>query len=453
MLAHIGEVIYIAADSGVRSMRAHVRAEWDPLRTVAIHRPGIEMFFGLLEPYASLYERAFSRYGARKEHQRLEQTLRDEFDVDVLPLKETMLDIADRQPEIRERLINIALGSIDYTGGTVQADLAERDFARNTELLDSGHFFNILLLHPTIDLNATEGTRAINLSITHEEPLSNLYYMRDQQAVTDKGIVLSRMAKPQRNRETEITGLFWEVLGAPVVHRTADPGTFEGGDFMPMRDFALIGLGDRTNRAGVDQLLESAVGFDEVAVVRQPGHPLIPGEMRDPMVDMHLDTYFNVASSSVAVGSEPLLKRARVEIYFREGEGEYAKEEKGETNLHDYMTGKGFDIIPITTLEQMAYASNFLCIRDGTILAVEVDRTVKAVLNSLAASAELDPGRYGRLLEQATRDYQMLRYEGQFFPHKKEVYMHDIDAYPIILENLTGGYGGAHCMTCTLHRS
>ena len=41
----------------------------------------------------------------------------------------------------------------------------------------------------------------IHLHVTENEPLSNLYFMRDQQAVTDKGIVISRMSKPQRRRE------------------------------------------------------------------------------------------------------------------------------------------------------------------------------------------------------------------------------------------------------------
>ena len=60
-------------------MAAGVRAEWERLRAVAVHRPGIEMFFGLLEPYAALYERAFSRYEARREHDALQRTLREEF--------------------------------------------------------------------------------------------------------------------------------------------------------------------------------------------------------------------------------------------------------------------------------------------------------------------------------------------------------------------------------------
>ncbi len=116
------------------------------------------------------------------------------------------------------------------------------------------------------------------------------------------------------------------------------------------------------------------------------------------------------------------------------------------------MKAKGFDIINISTLEQMLYASNFLCIRDGSILAVEVERIVKDVLTNLASSASNDSVRYGRLLDQAKKDYEDLKREGGFFPHKKDIYEQGINAYPSIIRNLTGGYGGTHCTTCTLRR-
>ncbi|MGC1122622.1 MAG: hypothetical protein WBA22_16185 [Candidatus Methanofastidiosia archaeon] len=77
---------------------------------------------------------------------------------------------------------------------------------------------------------------------------------------------------------------------------------------------------------------------------------------------------------------------------------------------------------------------------------------MKDVLENLKTQAHSDPNRYGKLLAQAEKDYEDLKNEGQFFPHKKEVYQHGIDAYPLILTNLTGGYGGAHCMTCALKR-
>ncbi|MDD1673140.1 MAG: arginine deiminase family protein [Methanomicrobiales archaeon] len=431
-------------------MKVRVRAEWEPLKTVVVHRPGIEMFFGLLEPFASLYERAFSRYGARREHANLEEVLRQQFDVKVLRLKDQILLAADNHPQVRRRLIDLARESLVYTGDPQKKKLAWREFEKSIPLLDVGHFFNILLLHPRIDLQGEEGTRMVHVNITEREPLSNLYFMRDQQVVTDKGMYLTRMAKPQRERETTITRFLWEIMKVSF-HEIRTPGIFEGGDFIPLKDFALIGIGDRSNQEGVDQLLSGGTDFDEFGVVHQPTHPLISGEKYDPMVNMHLDTYINFASPSVVVGSELLMKRATVEIYYREGKGRY-KKERSTTDLHSYMKQKGFDIIDLTTLEQMAYAPNFLCIRDGTILSVETDRVIRRMLTNLSAKADLDPIRYKALLAQVTKEYQKLLFDGQFFPHKKEIYRHGIDAYPVILENLTGGYGAAHCMTCVLQR-
>jgi arginine deiminase len=431
-------------------MQARCRAEWNTLREVVVHRPGIEMFFGLLEPYSSLYERAFSRYEARMEHERLEHTLRHEFNVNVIRLKADLLEAADRMPEIREKLIRMADDSLNFSGSETEIRLAKKEWVSNAKVLDSGHFFNILLLRPLVDIRNETGDRSISLSVTERQPLTNLQYMRDQQVVTDKGLVLGRMAKFQRQREPVLTGFFWEVMGVPIVHRTEEPGTFEGGDFIPMEEFALVGVGERSNPEGAAQLLRNGLDFPEVGIATQPEHPLLPGGMRDPMINMHLDTYCNVASSGVAVGSEILLRRANLRVFIKESRGEYVFAR--ETTLYEYLIEKKFDIIDITTLEQISYASNFLCIRDGTIVAVEVDRVARDVLGSLQEKATLDPARYGALLAQARKDYRYLKNEGEFFPHKKEIYQHDIDAYPIILRNLTGGYGGAHCMTCAVRR-
>jgi len=75
------------------------------------------------------------------------------------------------------------------------------------------------------------------------------------------------------------------------------------------------------------------------------------------------------------------------------------------------------------------------------------------VVNKLKFKAKTDPERYNKFYTQIRKDYRNLRHEGQFFPHKKEIYQHDIEAYPLNLINLTGGYGGAHCMTCALKRT
>ncbi|HOI71789.1 MAG TPA: arginine deiminase family protein [Methanobacterium sp.] len=431
-------------------MTVKIKAEWDRLKKVAVHTPGMEMFFGLLDPFASLYERAFSQRDALKEHEVLQYTLKHDFNVKVLPIKDTIVDISLKKPSMKVKLVELTKKSIQFNGTDQDVEMACQEMDANSNILDPEHYFNTILLNPSIELEPRMTTRMINLHITQREPLTNLYFMRDQQIITDKGMVLSRMNKPQRRREPQLTGLLWEMLKEPLIYKIQGPGTLEGGDYMPLDSFALLGMGDRTNQSGVDQLLEHGLGFDEVGVVHQSSHPLIPLDKRDPMLNMHLDNYFNVASKGVAVGSKQLLETTIVEIYQRTSDGYQKSAEK--TNLYEYMVSKGFDFINITTLEQMAYASNLLCIRDRAILAVEVERIVKDVINKFRLRAKADPEGYSKLLAQIKKDYKYLRQEGQFFPHKKEIYQYDIDAYPLNLSNLTGGYGGAHCMTCPLKR-
>ncbi len=109
-------------------------------------------------------------------------------------------------------------------------------------------------------------------------------------------------------------------------------------------------------------------------------------------------------------------------------------------------------MIDLSILEQLSYAANILCIRDGSILAVEGERVMRTVLLNLERKAARDPHRYGSLLRHAEEDYRRIRIAAEFFPHRKAFYAHDIEVTPLHIENLTGGYGGPHCMTCTLER-
>ncbi|MFH2033108.1 MAG: arginine deiminase family protein, partial [Candidatus Margulisiibacteriota bacterium] len=306
-------------------MQGKIRAEWDHLKRVVIRRPGIEMFLGLIEPFGSLYERAFSRKEARREHELLEHVLKHEFKIEVLKLEDQIVEAAARDPRIKKKLVELAHESISYQGDAKDVKIARQEFYRNVDSLDEEHFFTLLLLHPLIELEADKGTRNISLGIMERQPLSNIYFMRDQQFVTDKGIVMCRMAKPSRRREPSVTKFLWEeIMGLPILHETQAPGTIEGGEFIPMGDFALVGIGDRTNRNAINQLLDAGMGYKEVGVVHQARHPLIPSDKPDPMINMHLDTYFNVASSKVVVACEMLIKEAKVEIYKKKA-GKFVK--------------------------------------------------------------------------------------------------------------------------------
>ncbi len=425
-------------------------AEWHPLTDVMVHRPGIEMFFGLLEPYSFLYERTFSMDGAVDEHRALEHALVEE-GVRVHRLKRTMVDRARDDPALVERARASALRLLRYDGPAPLVRRARRALRANLARFDAESLFNILLLHPSVLLAESGGTRNDHPRVMLDLPLANLYFLRDQQALTHRGLIQARMAKPQRRAEPELTRAILEFAGGHFLGRIRAPGTFEGGDFIPAGPFALLGTGDRTNARAVRQILDLGLEHEEIAVVHQAAHPLIPGDTPDPMVNMHLDTYLNLAGEHLAVGLIPLLQRARTEVYHRRSKGRFVRD-PGPTNAYDYLKGKGFEIVPLTTLEQLSYASNFLTLSDRKILAIEVERVIPRVLATVEASALAQPDRYGALHRQALRDYAGLRQSDAFFPHKPELSRAGVEIRPILLEEITGGYGGAHCMTAALHR-
>jgi arginine deiminase len=427
-----------------------IRAEWNRLREVAVHKPGMEMFFGLLDPKASLYERPFSRYKARNEHDLLVETLKEKFKVKVIRLDEEILRAADARASIRAELQRMALDSISYVGSRNQAKAAKSALASQVQYYDSNHFLDMLIMRPVIDarFDAVRNPKSSRIGVA---PLSNLYFMRDQQMVSNAGIFMSRMSAQQRAHEAELTSLLWKAIGAPIAGAAKPPATIEGGDFMPMGDFALIGCGSRTNDSGVKQLLSSGPGYGEIAVVHRPEHPLLPPASAEPMIDMHLDTYFNVAGSSTAVGPSVLLRSASVDIYCRSSKGAYSKS-RTRQNLYDYLKGKGFNIIDISLAEQMSYATNFLCINDNMILAADASRNMPLVLKDLKGKADADPSTYGSLFKEMKREYSKMSTR-DIFPGKAVGREFGIDSEVIDVENLTGGYGGVHCMTATISRS
>lgn len=426
-------------------MAARVRAEWHPLRRVVVRPPQIEAFFGLLEPYASLYERVFSLRRARREHEDLAEALRGNFGVQVQYLDQMLLQAAGRRAEIAEELIRRAIERVTFRGPG--AGRAKREFRETARLLDREQLIETLVLSPEVRFERARGARSVSSNTTLRQPLTNLFFLRDQQAVTDRGIVMGRLAKPQRRGETELTSFVWRSTGERPV-ATIEKGSFEGGDFLPAGDFALLGCGDRTNPTGVREFLASGVGFDEVGVVYQPRHPLM--DRADPMVNMHLDTYLNFPGDGIAVGHREMLERARVDVYLRDS-GSYHK--GPTTRLLPYLErNHGFRVIGISTLEQLCYASNFLTIRDRSIVVPDVARNAEKVLVNLGRVAERSPARYHRLFLRATKEFAELRSDGHFFPHKPEARDAGLSSVQVSLENLTGAFGGAHCLTATVER-
>jgi len=426
---------------GFNGVSMYVKREWDRLGKVMIHRPGIEMFYGLLHPKSFLYERAFSMDEALYEHEVLEHALERE-GVMVYRVKKVITQQIKSSPEFRSRVVKLVRELVEFRGD-VNDDSIE--FINNLSIYDPEFLFNVLVLRPTLILKRRRRSRSYKVYVVNKMPLANMYFMRDQQITVPNGIIQGRMALPQRRPETSVTELAFEALSMPIIYRVASPGILEGGDYMPLGDFAIIGYGHRTNRGGILQVM-GLLGVKEVAVARLPRHPLVPSG--DSMLDMHLDTFFNVMGDGLAVGNEDLMKKAPVEVYLNDGD-KFSPSIR--TNLLDYVKSKGFNVISISFMEQLSYASNFLTIRDRRALIPNVEMNAARVINALRMKAEAD-SNYAKLFEVAKAEYGKLRVEGHIFPHKPELMEEGIDFIQIDVSELTGGYGGIHCMTSIVSR-
>lgn len=80
-------------------------------------------------------------------------------------------------------------------------------------------------------------------------------YVYDPALPTDDGVILLRPGKPGRRGEPEVVGREIEATGMPIRGRLTEPAAAEGGDMCFLDPSTLlVGIGYRTNEAGVAQL-------------------------------------------------------------------------------------------------------------------------------------------------------------------------------------------------------
>jgi arginine deiminase len=413
-----------------------IQAEWGRLHRVIMHRPGTEITYAMLAPKPFLFERPFNYSIAKKEHETLQSVL-EENGVRVNILGDLIVNEADKKPSFRKKLENKILSLVNFYGTSESMESARNDMEKNIGYIDSLSLFQALIMEPSIDLK--EYVAGIQYPRVYSNlPLANLYFMRDQQAVSS-GALIGNMKMQQRRKETDITSfVFKEILKAKI--KRINSGFFEGGDFMPAGDFCLIGTGNRTNEAGAIEAMNSGIfDFDRIVIISNPIYNFMDGH--DIMINMHLDTYFNIPAAGIVITSVELSKSANATVYFRESDGKYVEDSK--TTLYEFMSGEGYNFIDLGISEQLSYSSNFLTISDGKIIAIDSSRVIDKLLIE-------------NVFDNPTREIiikDMQSRKGRMFPDNKELNDHRIDVIKIDLSEITGGYGGAHCMTSTIDRS
>ncbi|MHB8361708.1 MAG: arginine deiminase family protein [Thermoplasmataceae archaeon] len=419
-----------------------INAEWESLKEVIMHRPGPEIEYAMLAPKPFLFERPFRSREALLEHEGLENTLRNN-GIKVSILKDLVLDTADSDHDFRKILEEKVSNTVRFYGTVETTAMMKEELAKNLNILDSSTLFNTMILEPSIDIKKINESDPGYPTIYSNLPLANLYFMRDQQAVSHNGIMIGNMKMSQRTRETELTDfIFSNKFGKENTRRISGNSKFEGGDYIPMGKFGLIGTGPRTNIEGAKDFIRSGISeHDEILVVENPLYDFQEKQIRGSMVNMHLDTYFNVASDGVAIASIRLSKLAKGKIFSRLSKNEY--EATSETTLYKFLQEKGFEFMDLSVSEQISYSSNFLTLGNGKILCIDSE----LVLNKLINNSFLEIG-----MEDVIKNEISKQEKEKLFPNAAKMASFNIDYITVDLSELTGGYGGAHCMTASIKR-
>lgn len=256
------------------------------------------------------------------------------------------------------------------------------------------------------------------LSLSHEMPLANIFYGRDQsQALTNK-MVLSVLKWNIRKPEVAIFKEALLELGYAEALVELDEGTIEGGDVAVFGDTCYIGVGARTTFSAAKNLCRKIGpwmekhGIQIVAVVnrRHEQEAIFYGEPTDEHMHlMHLDMFWiPLAPSLVLAYGNEIDQRAVIRITY--SSGMFITEDLG--TFREFHAAQGIEIMEVTRQEQENFATNLLHLGNKTVIV--------ALSTNSRVIAELEQ-----------RGYRVLSAE---------------------LNKLVNGYGATHCLTAPVRR-
>ncbi len=416
-------------------MKLNVTSEIGRLKSVLVHLPGIEID---VMPPSMMEELLFDDilFGrlAREEHRRFQQMISYVAD-QVLDLQD-LLEETLEDPDVRALVI---------------ADFAKRQRLprRQIELL---HELTTETLAQTLVIGISSKTgRSFEIA-----PVPNLFFMRDPQVVVGDGVMISSMATEARDRESLIShyvfrhhpqfrnrDLFWmdfyeEPWPKTKAGRKRRP-TIEGGDVLvPRRDLLLVGVTERTNRAGIEYLASSLkaskAGVKTILVVEIPRRRSY----------MHLDTVFTIINRNECLLFPPVMLPNGTEAakVFRVDLTKKSLAYVEEKSLLRALKKKGMDLEPISCggsrlidqqREQWTDGANAFALSPGIIILYE---------------------RNTRTAEELHRHGYHIVYEDDLLLGRSELELWTKKKYAIQIQGheLSRARGGPRCMTMPLER-
>ncbi|MGZ7031056.1 MAG: arginine deiminase [Thermoanaerobaculia bacterium] len=418
-------------------MRLRVTSEIGKLKSVLVHLPGREIDVMVPPMMAQLlFDDILYGQVAREEHRRFQQIIRY--------VADDVFDIQDLLEEVFEE---------EDTKDVVVRDLAKRNRLGRKLMTRLLELRPAALAEVLIGGIASEKEESGDLPKFDLNPVPNYFFMRDPQVVVGDGVAISSMATTARRRESQLSkyvfqyhnafrkkDVFWVDLMHDASEKPKRGGpTLEGGDVLvARRDLLLIGLSERTNKAGIIEfataLKSSKSGIKAILVVELPRQRSF----------MHLDTVFTIINKHECLIYPPVILArgslaAPVSLIDLSKKNITFVEQK---SLLSALKKRGMDLDPIycggkkpvdQQREQWTDGANAFALAPGTILLYE---------RNVRTAEELDSHGYHIIYED---DLLLGRTELETWTNKKY-------ALQIQGHELSRARGGPRCMAMPLER-
>ncbi len=417
-------------------MKLNVTSEIGRLKSVLVHLPGREIDLMVPPMMAQLlFDDILYGQVAREEHRRFQQLIRFVAD-EVIEIEDLLEEIFE--DDDAKRVIVRDFGRRTKLSRRLIATLLELPPAALAEVLISGI--------------PIERKRSGDLPSFDLFPVPNYFFMRDPQVVCGSGVVICGMATQARRREALLSKYVFEhhsalrgtinvdfMDSAPERPIRRGAPTLEGGDVLvARRDLILVGVTERTSKAGVELLAESLKA--STSQVRT----MVVVQLPKQRSFMHLDTVFTIINRDECLIYPPCIlprgdQAATVTtIDLTKRQIHYA----AQPSLLRALKKKGMDLEPIfcggdkavdQQREQWTDGANAFALAPGVILLYE---------------------RNVRTAEELARHGYHIVYEDDLLLGRAELETWTDKKYALQMQGheLSRARGGPRCMTMPLER-
>jgi arginine deiminase len=412
-------------------MQPQLFDETHPLEEVLVWgEPGIEALLGQLLPKSkSLFFSYYEVLEARREFRHLQELIENEnirFTKarDALAKRLGRKELPNEPNSIRELERALLQRASDYYE-TYRAKKVE-DFSHEGIHGDIDEVYLQIkrdmkqILAEDIQAYGEKSAIRLNhlLSLSHELPLANIFYGRDQSQALAHKLALSALKWEIRRPEVAVFKEALIELGYEDALVEIEMGNIEGGDVALVGDTCYIGVGARTTFNAVKNLCHKIGSHLEehgiqIIAVRNKRHEedstLYGAPTAEHMHLMHLDMFWIPLAPDLVMAYGAEIDRRDV-VRLTHNRDFIISEELGR--FREFLRTKGIEILEVSKEEQENFATNLLNLGNKTVIV--------ALSTNTRVIHELEK-----------RGYRVLSAE---------------------LHKLVNGYGATHCLTAPVRR-